>query len=76
MGQSDKHYLQTVLTAVQAVFTEHHIDQIDHLFTEDFIQHSPLIPPDNASREGLKNGSAASSPRFRTWPTSPWLINS
>jgi predicted SnoaL-like aldol condensation-catalyzing enzyme len=54
MGQSDKQHLQTVLTAVQAIFTEHHVDQIDRLFTEDFIQHSPLIPPDNAGREGLK----------------------
>jgi predicted SnoaL-like aldol condensation-catalyzing enzyme len=54
MGQSDKPYLETVLTAVQAVFTEHRVDQIDDFFTEDFLQHSPLIPPDNAGREGLK----------------------
>jgi predicted SnoaL-like aldol condensation-catalyzing enzyme len=54
MGQSDKQYLDTVLTAVHAVFTEHRVDQIDDFFTEDFIQHSPLIPPDNAGREGLK----------------------
>jgi predicted SnoaL-like aldol condensation-catalyzing enzyme len=54
MGQSDKQPLQTVLTAVQAVFTEHHVDQIDRFFTADFIQHSPLVPPDNAGREGLK----------------------
>ena len=33
MGQSDKQHLQTVLTAVQAVFTEHHVEQIDRFFT-------------------------------------------
>jgi predicted SnoaL-like aldol condensation-catalyzing enzyme len=54
MGQSEKQNLQTVLTAMQVVFTEHRADQIDEFFTEDFIQHSPLVPPENAGREGLK----------------------
>jgi predicted SnoaL-like aldol condensation-catalyzing enzyme len=43
-----------VLTALQVVFNEHRIDQIDRYFTEDFIQHSPLVSPDNAGRDGLK----------------------
>ncbi len=54
MGQSEKQNLQTVLTALQAVFTEHRADQIDQFFTEDFVQHSPLVPPENAGREGLR----------------------
>ena len=35
MGQSDEQNLQTVLTAVQAVFTEHRVDQIDAFFTAE-----------------------------------------
>ncbi len=54
MGQSEKQNLQTVLTAMQVIFTEHHADQIDEFFTEDFIQRSPLVPPENVGREGLK----------------------
>jgi hypothetical protein len=33
MGQSDNKHLETVLTAVQAVLTEHRVDQIDAFFT-------------------------------------------
>jgi hypothetical protein len=35
MGQSDNKHLETVLTAVQAVFTEHRVDQIDAFFTAE-----------------------------------------
>lgn len=45
---------QVVLAALQIVFNEHRVDQVDRFFTADFINHSPLVSPDNASREGLK----------------------
>lgn len=71
MGQSEKQNLQTVLTAMQVIFTEHHADQIDEFFTEDFIQHSPLVPPENAGREGLKQwltGNVAAIPDLAYLP--------
>lgn len=36
---------QTVVRALQAVFTEHRMDQIDVYFAPDFVQHSPYAPP-------------------------------
>jgi predicted SnoaL-like aldol condensation-catalyzing enzyme len=77
MGQLDRQELETVLTAVQAVFTEHRVDQIDEFFTEDFLQHSPLVPPDNADREGLKqwlSGIVAAIPDLAYLPVADQLL--
>jgi predicted SnoaL-like aldol condensation-catalyzing enzyme len=41
-----------VLTALQVIFSEHRIGQVDQFFAEDFIQHSPYALP--GGREGLK----------------------
>lgn len=43
---------QVALAALQVVFSEHRIDQIDQFFAEDFVQHSPYVPP--GGREELK----------------------
>ena len=51
---AEKQNTGVVLTALQVVFNEHRVDQIDEFFTEDFIQHSPLVSPDDAGRDGLK----------------------
>jgi predicted SnoaL-like aldol condensation-catalyzing enzyme len=34
-----------VKTALQVVFAEHRVDQIDRLFSPDFVQHSPYASP-------------------------------
>jgi predicted ester cyclase len=44
MTQPGKGNVEIVEAAVQAVFSEHRIDQIDRLFTEDLLRHSPLVP--------------------------------
>lgn len=41
-----------VTTALQVVFNEHRVDQIDQYFSADFVQHSPLVT--DPGREGLK----------------------
>jgi predicted SnoaL-like aldol condensation-catalyzing enzyme len=51
---AEKQNITVVLTALQVVFNEHRVDQIDQFFTEDFTQHSPLVSPDDAGRDGLK----------------------
>jgi predicted SnoaL-like aldol condensation-catalyzing enzyme len=48
-----RHNVELVTTALQVVFTEHRIDQIDRYFSADFIQHSPLVS--DPGRDGLKN---------------------
>ena len=50
--QVRQHNITLVTTALQVVFTEHRIDQIDRYFSPDFIQHSPLVT--DPGREGLK----------------------
>jgi predicted SnoaL-like aldol condensation-catalyzing enzyme len=54
MSDSRQQNITTVLTALQVVFTEHQIDQVDRYFAADFVQHSPLLPPQFGGREGLK----------------------
>jgi steroid delta-isomerase-like uncharacterized protein len=51
---SEKQNIAVVQTALQVVFNEHRVDQTDRFFTQDFIQHSPLVSPDYAGRDGLK----------------------
>ena len=46
-----------VQEALQAVFTEHRFDQIDHYFAPDFVQHSPYAAP--GGRDELKQWWAA-----------------
>ncbi len=53
-SRSEKQNIAVVDTALQVVFNEHHVDQTDRFFTQDFVQHSPLISPDYAGRDGLK----------------------
>jgi predicted SnoaL-like aldol condensation-catalyzing enzyme len=48
-----RHNIELVTTALQVVFTQHRIDQIDRYFSPDFIQHSPLVS--DPGRDGLKN---------------------
>lgn len=48
-----QHDIKLVTTALQVVFTEHRVDQIDRYFSADFVQHSPLVS--DPGREGLKN---------------------
>jgi predicted SnoaL-like aldol condensation-catalyzing enzyme len=47
-----QHNIALVTTALQVVFTEHRIDQIDRYFSPDFAQHSPLVA--DPGRDGLK----------------------
>jgi predicted SnoaL-like aldol condensation-catalyzing enzyme len=47
-----QHNIALVTTALQVVFTEHRIDQIDRYFSPDFVQHSPLVT--DPGRDGLK----------------------
>ena len=35
---------EIVTAALQVVFSEHHVDQIDRFFAVDFVQHSPYAP--------------------------------
>jgi predicted SnoaL-like aldol condensation-catalyzing enzyme len=51
---SQRQNIQLVQSALQVVFNEHRVDQVDRFFTPDFVQHSPLVSPDYAGREGLK----------------------
>ena len=46
-----------VQAALQAVFAEHRLDQIDHYFAPDFVQHSPYAAP--GGRDELKQWWAA-----------------
>lgn len=41
-----------VEAALEVVFNEHRVDQIDRYFSADFVQHSPLVA--DPGREGLK----------------------
>ena len=52
--QLRQHNITLVTTALQVVFTEHRIDQIDRYFSPDFVQHSPLVadPVGKASSSG------------------------
>lgn len=43
---------EVVNGALQTVFTGHRVDLIDQYFAEDFVQHSPYVPP--GGREELK----------------------
>lgn len=36
---------EIVKAALQVVFSEHRVDQIDRFFAADFVQHSPYAPP-------------------------------
>jgi predicted SnoaL-like aldol condensation-catalyzing enzyme len=45
--------IRLVRSALQAVFSEHRIDQVDRFFSEDFVQHSPYAAP--GGREELKH---------------------
>lgn len=53
-SHSEKQNIAVVQTALQVVFNEHRADQTDRFFTQDFIQHSPLVSPDYTGRDGLK----------------------
>ena len=44
--------VEVVRAALQLVFSEHRLDQIDELFAADFTQHSPYAPP--GGRDSLK----------------------
>lgn len=44
--------IEVVQAALQLVFSEHRLDQIDELFAADFIQHSPYAPP--GGRDSLR----------------------
>jgi predicted ester cyclase len=46
-----------VQAALQAIFTEHRVDQIDHYFAPDFVQYSPYAAP--GGRDELKQWWAA-----------------
>jgi predicted ester cyclase len=46
-----------VREALQAVFAEHQLDQIDHYFAPDFVQHSPYAAP--GGRDELQQWWAA-----------------
>jgi predicted SnoaL-like aldol condensation-catalyzing enzyme len=37
--------VEVVQRALQVVFSEHRLDQIDQLFSHDFVQHSPYASP-------------------------------
>jgi predicted SnoaL-like aldol condensation-catalyzing enzyme len=37
--------VRVVLAAFRVVFSEHRLDQIDHFFAADFVQHSPYAAP-------------------------------
>jgi predicted SnoaL-like aldol condensation-catalyzing enzyme len=50
----EKQNVAVVQSALQVVFNEHRVDQVDRYFTKDFVQHSPLVTPDLAGRDGLK----------------------
>jgi predicted SnoaL-like aldol condensation-catalyzing enzyme len=52
VSSSRPHNVTLVETALQVVFNEHRVDQIDRYFSADFVQHSPLVA--DAGREGLK----------------------
>jgi steroid delta-isomerase-like uncharacterized protein len=65
LSDSRQQNIKTVLTALQVVFTQHRVDQVDRYFAADFVQHSPLLPPQYGGREGLKQwlaGVVASVP--------------
>jgi predicted SnoaL-like aldol condensation-catalyzing enzyme len=49
--------IAVVQAALQTVFTEHRLDQIDHYFAPEFVQHSPYAAP--GGREELKQWWAA-----------------
>jgi predicted SnoaL-like aldol condensation-catalyzing enzyme len=61
MSRSAKQNAELVEAAVQAVFSEHRIDQIGRYFREDLLQHSPLVPDDgrDALREWVAGTVAA-----------------
>lgn len=44
--------VRLVTTALQVVFNDHQVDQIDKYFSADFVQHSPFVS--DPGREGLK----------------------
>lgn len=44
--------IEIVSEALQLIFSEHQLDQIDQLFAADFVQHSPYAPP--GGRDSLK----------------------
>jgi predicted SnoaL-like aldol condensation-catalyzing enzyme len=52
VAAAHRHNIALVTTALQVVFTEHRIDQIDRYFSADFVQHSPLVS--DPGRDGLK----------------------
>jgi predicted SnoaL-like aldol condensation-catalyzing enzyme len=56
--------IMVVQAALQAVFSEHQFDQIDHYFSPDFVQHSPYAVP--GGREELKQWWPPLSRRFPT----------
>jgi predicted SnoaL-like aldol condensation-catalyzing enzyme len=49
--------IAVVQAALQTIFTEHQLDQIDHYFAPEFVQHSPYAAP--GGREELKQWWAA-----------------
>ena len=51
MGQVEDN-IELVHTALQVVFSEGRVDQVDTYFADDFVQHSPYTPP--GGREELK----------------------
>jgi predicted SnoaL-like aldol condensation-catalyzing enzyme len=53
-GHDEKQNIAVVQSALQVVFNQHRVDQVDRYFTKDFVQHSPLVTSDLAGREGLK----------------------
>jgi predicted SnoaL-like aldol condensation-catalyzing enzyme len=73
-NDAEKQNITVVQTALQVVFNEHRVDQIDRFFTEDFVQHSPLVSPDDAGRDGLKRwltGIVTAIPDLTYFPSDP-----
>ncbi|MFI2473322.1 ester cyclase [Nocardia xishanensis] len=52
-GCQEERNREVVLGALQNVFAEHRTDMVDQYFADNFVQHSPCVPP--GGREELKN---------------------
>ncbi|GLS29684.1 SnoaL-like polyketide cyclase [Mesorhizobium albiziae] len=37
--------VKLVLSAIETIFNEHNISAVDEFFSENFVQHSPYVPP-------------------------------
>src|SRR5438067_1345637 len=70
MRGSPNQNAELVQAAVAAVFSEHRTDLINRYFTEDLLQHSPLVP--TSGREALRqwlSGTVAAIPDLTYIPS-------